>query len=149
MKTLLTIISLVILSGCASQPTGQRPVYGGRNAPPADPGQWRVVSVTPVAPGTGAQLAAASGKGTSTDAAYQPSSSSPYGARPYATTTPIYVSPSVYYPQPIYLPQPVYAPVPRSYYPPLSIGLDFGFGRSWGGRGRNWGGIGIGTRWPR
>jgi len=147
MKTLLTIISLAMLSGCAYPPTGPHPVYGygARYAPQADPGQWRVVSVTPVAPGTGAQLAAASGKGASIDASTQ------YGAQPYATTSsaPIYVSPPVYYPQPIYVPQPVYAPAPYSYYPPVSIGLDFGFGRSWGGRGRNWTGLGIGTRWPR
>lgn len=143
MKTLLTIISLAILSGCAYQPVGPQPVYGARYAPPADPGQWRVVSVTPVAPGTGAQLAATSGKGASNDATSQ------YSAQPYASTAPIYVSAPTYYPQPIYVPQPVYAPAPYSYYPPVSIGLDFGFGRSWGGRGRNWAGLGIGTRWPR
>ncbi|MDB5755305.1 MAG: hypothetical protein JWR56_1733, partial [Massilia sp.] len=39
-----------------------------------------------------------------------------------------------------------YAPAPY-YYPPVSIGLDFMFGRSWGGR--NWGGVGIGSRWHR
>lgn len=161
MKTLLTIISLGILCGCASQPVGPRPVYGARPAPPADPGQWRVVSVTPVAPGTGAQLAAAAGKGAVTNGSLpyvsQPDASQPDTLQPYPTksATTIYVSPPVYYPQPIYVPQPAYVPAPYpysypySYYPPVSIGLDFGFGRSWGGRGRNWGGLGIGTRWPR
>lgn len=139
MKILLPIISLALLGGCAYQPVGPEPVYGARYAPPANPGQWRVVSVTPVAPGTGAQLAAASGKGTP-----EPQ----YSAETTTTTAPIYVTQPVYYPQPIYVPQPVYAPAPY-YYPPVSIGLDFGFGWGGHGRGRNWGGLGIGTRWPR
>jgi hypothetical protein len=138
MKTLLSILSLAALAGCAYQPVGPEPVYGARMAPPADPSQWHVVSVTPVAPGTGARLAATSGQ----DPFVQ------YSSEPLSTSAPLYVARPVYYPQPVYLPQPLYAPAPR-YYSPVSIGLDFGFGRSWGGHRRNWAGVGIGTRWPR
>lgn len=129
MKTLLIILSVAALGGCAVVPPGP-PAYGNRVAPPADPRQWHVVSVTPVAPGTGQRLASSTG------------SSVQYSSEPIVRTAPLYV------PQPVYVPQPLYAPSPY-YYPPVSIGLDFGFGRSWGGhrRGRNWAGVGIGSRW--
>jgi hypothetical protein len=136
MKTLLFLISLALLGGCAYQPVVSEPVYGVRMAPPADPGQWHVVSVTPVAPGTGERLAATSGSAVQ------------YSSEPLIAETPLYVARPVYYPQPVYLAQPVYAPAPY-YYPPVSIGFDFGFGRSWGGHRRNWAGVGVGTRWPR
>jgi hypothetical protein len=56
--------------------------------------------------------------------------------------TPVYVQ------QPVYVPQPVYVEQPRYWYPPVSIGLGFDFGRGWGGHRRGgWGG-GIGTRFP-
>lgn len=58
MKTLLVIAAVAALAGCAEAPIQQR------YAQPADPGQWRVVSVTPVEPGTGARVAAASPDGT-------------------------------------------------------------------------------------
>jgi hypothetical protein len=142
MKILLTLVSLAALAGCVTAPAGQ-PGYGTGYPAPADPGQWHVVSVTPVAPGTGERLAAASGKGSSVQYSSEPIVR--YSAPPIAPGQPAYVAPPVYVPQPVY-----YAPAP-AYYPPVSIGLDFGFGRSWGGHrgGRNWAGVGIGTRWHR
>jgi hypothetical protein len=133
MKTLLTLLSLAVLGGCAYAPPGP-PNYATRYAPPpADPSQWHVVSVTPVPAGTAARAAATPDQGASVQ----------YTAEPIATTSPVYVAQPVYVPQPMY-----YAPAPY-YYPPVSIGLDFMFGRSWGRHGRNFGGVGIGTRWPR
>jgi hypothetical protein len=132
MKILLTLISVATLAGCAVAPPGP-PNYGTRYPAPADPSQWHVVSVTPVAPGTGERVAAGSGTGS-----------------PVQYTSEPIVQP-VYVPQPVYDPQPVYyAPAPY-YYPPVSIGLDFMFGRSWGGHrgGRNWAGVGVGSRWHR
>lgn len=134
MKKLLLIVSLAALGGCASVPNNA-PYYGANAARPADPSQWQVVSVTPVAPGTGERLAAASPNGSSTQ----------------FSSTPIR-----FVPQPVYVPQPLYVPQPY-YYSPLSIGLGFGFGRGFGGH-RGWGGhghsrggvgIGIGTQWHR
>jgi hypothetical protein len=143
MKTLLTILSLTILGGCAVAPPGP-PNYGTRYPAPADPSQWHVESVTPVAPGTGERLAASSGQG-----AVDPGSSVQYSAPPITSAAPVYVPQPVYVAPPLYAPAPYYAPSPY-YYPPVSIGLDFMFGRSWGGRhGRNWGGVGIGSHWHR
>ncbi|HEU5436134.1 MAG TPA: hypothetical protein VFU95_06925 [Telluria sp.] len=141
MKTLIVVCAVAAaaaLSGCAYD--APRGAYGTAYAPPADPGQWHVVSVTPVAPGTGDRLAASSGTGSATQY-----SSAPIVSQPVYVPQPVYVQQPVYYPAPVY-----YAPSPY-YYPPVSIGLDLGFGRSWGGRhgGRNWGGIGIGTRFGR
>lgn len=140
MRTLLTVLSLAVLGGCATVPPGPTN-YATRYAPPpADPSQWHVVSVTPVPPGTAARVASNPDR----SAAFQ------YSSEPIATAAPRYVAPPMYAAPPVYLAQPLYyAPAP-AYYPPVSIGLDFMFGRSWGGRhGRNFGGIGIGTRWPR
>lgn len=142
MKLLFTLLSLAVLGGCASAPPAPSN-YATRYAPPpADPSQWHVVSVTPVPPGTGARTAAMSGNGSSTQ----------YSAEPLASNS---ANNIVYVPQPVYVAQPVYigapayyAPAPY-YYPPVSIGLDFMFGRSWGHRGRNFGGVGIGSRWGR
>jgi hypothetical protein len=138
MKTLLTLLSLAVLGGCAYAPPGP-PNYATRYArPPADPSQWHVVSVTPVPPGTGQRAGASSGQDSSVR----------YVAEPIGTA-PVYVAQPVYVPQPVYVAQPMYyAPAPY-YYPPVSIGLDFMFGRSWGRHGRNFGGVGIGTRWGR
>ena len=137
MKFLVALLSMAVLGGCAYAPPAP-PYYATRYAPPpADPSQWHVVSVTPVAPGTGERTAAASGTGSSVQ----------YSSEPVANT--------VYVPQPVYIQQPVYAAAPMYYapapyyYPPVSIGLDFMFGRSWGGRGRNFGGIGFSSRWGR
>jgi hypothetical protein len=139
MKTLISVLAVAAtatLGGCAyDAPRGAYGApYGANYTAPADPGQWRVVSVTPVAPGTGERLAASSSSGSATQ----------YSSAPIVTQ-PVYVAQPGYYPAPVY-----YAPAPY-YYPPVSIGLDLGFGRSWGGHrgGRNWGGIGIGTRFGR
>jgi hypothetical protein len=138
MKTLLTLIAVATLAGCATyQPAPAN--YATRYSAPADPSQWHTVSVTPVAPGTGERVAATSGTGSAVQ----------YSSEPIVQQT--YVAPPLYAAQPVYVPQPVYyAPAPY-YYPPVSIGLDFMFGRSWGGHrgGRNWAGVGIGSRWHR
>lgn len=144
MKTLLVILSAAALGGCAVPPPGPAN-YGTRLPPPADPSQWHVVSVTPVPPGTGERVAASSGTGSSVQYSYEPAPRTVYAPQP------AYVAPPVYG-------APYYAPAPSYYYPPVSIGLDLMFGRSWGGgkhghrghRGhRNWGGVGvgIGSRW--
>jgi hypothetical protein len=150
MKILLTIAAAAVLAGCATAPASRN--YSTQYAPPpADPSQWHVVSVTPVPPGTrerygnvdnGSSDQYRSGQVAST---YAPQAG-------YAPNN--YYAPNTYYaPQPVYVAPPMYAPAPAYYYPPVSIGLDFMFGRSWGGHGhrggRNWGGVGIGSRWHR
>jgi len=132
--TLFSLAALAQLSGCAYAPPSPSHYATRRAPPPADPGQWRVVSVTQVPLGTGERTATASGTGSSVQ----------YSSEPIVRT--------VYVPQPVYVPAPMYsAPAPYyyPYYPPVSIGLDFMFGRSWGRHGRNFGGVGIGSRWGR
>jgi len=147
MKNIAIVIgSLALLAGCAAP----GPTY--TYTPPSDPSQWRVVSVTPVPVGTGAQVASSGQGGVVT--------TTPLPATTYSTTSvqPIYTQqqpvivqqqPVWVQQQPVYVPQPVYVEQPRYWYPPISIGLGFDFGRSsWRGhRGRGWGGS-IGTRWP-
>jgi hypothetical protein len=136
MKTLLTILSLAILGGCAVAPPGPpRPSsYGAHYPAPADPSQWRVVSVTPVAPGTGERLAANSGQ-----VQVENSSSGQYYAEPIGSTAPAYAQQPAYPPQPayaappLYAPAPYYAPAPSYYYPAVTFGLGLMFGHSWGG----------------
>lgn len=125
MKKFAIIIALAALGGCAT------PYYGPANygtrayAQPADANGWQVVSVTPVAPGTGAAASSSGQAGTITS---QPATV----YAPAQTTTVV---------QPVYVPGPVYAPAPvyadPYWYPPISIGLGFGFGH-WGGG--HWGG---------
>ncbi|HBF49336.1 MAG TPA: hypothetical protein DDX04_01985 [Massilia sp.] len=92
------------------------------------------MSVTPVPVGTGARS----------------------GDAGVVTSSPVVVNPApdnvVYSSQPVYAPQPVYgapvygAPVYGApvivqdpyWYPPVSIGLGFSFGRSWGGGHRHY-----------
>ena len=127
MKTIVVAVAaLAALTGCATQ----RPAYYATNARVQDPYQWHTVSVLPA----GSQVQ--SGTWTEELPARQPSRVA-YSTDPaYATTTTTYVSQPVYYaPAPVY-----YAPAPAYYYPPVSIGLDFSFGRwccgsRWGGRG--------------
>ncbi|MGI4845235.1 MAG: hypothetical protein ACRYF7_18150 [Janthinobacterium lividum] len=132
-KLIIVTASLAVLAGCAAP----GPNYYGSQAYPrsGDPGQWQVVSVTPVPLGTGARAAAAGDAGTTT-----------YSSAPVVVQqAPVYVQPApVYVPQPVYVPEPIYQP--RYYYPPVSIGLGFNFGRGWGHH-RGWGGH-IGTRFP-
>lgn len=113
MKHSILLIALSALSGCVAVPPGPA-YYGTRAAGQTDPAGWQVVSVTPVAPGTGAQAS-----GTATSSTVQ------YAAAPVYTTTPVYV------------PAPVYSPYwyDPYWYPPVSIGLGFSFGNSWGHRG--------------
>lgn len=110
MKTIIVIAAAAMLAGCATAPPQQ---YG--YAAPADPSKWRVVSVTPVPPGTGASVAARS----------------PDGSRIEYSSEPLRVASPVYVPQPVYAPAPIYAPPPSYYYPPVSLSLGFVFGRHW------------------
>lgn len=123
MKKLLLIFAAAALGGCAVAPPGPA-YYGSRAVGQTDPAGWQVVSVTPVAPGTGARASASGEAGTVTSSTVQ------YAAAPVYAATPVYV------------PTPVYAPSPYLYdpywYPPVSIGLGFSFGNSWGHRG-GWG----------
>jgi len=117
MKNLAIILSLAALGGCAAPYPGPAN-YGTRAyAQPADADGWRVVSVTPVAPGT---AAAASASGDAGRVVYSP-------------------APTTVVTQPVYVPAPVYAPAPLYadpyWYPPISIGLGFSWG-NWG----HWGG---------
>lgn len=142
MKILLTIAAAAVLAGCATSPPSRN--YPTTYAPPpADQSQWHVVSVTPVPPGTRDRYAQSGDNGSSVQ----------YSSAPIATYAPqpTYAPRTYYTPPSVYLAPPMYAPPPAYYYPPVSIGLDFMFGRSWGGRRghRNWGGVGIGSRWHR
>lgn len=114
MKSLLVIAVVAALGGCAVGPPVQQ-----RYAQPADPGQWRVVSVTPVPAGTGAKVAAESKDGTPVE----------YSSVPLARAP-------IYAPAPVYVPPPVYYTEPEYYWPPVSLSLGFVFGNRWGyGRG--------------
>ncbi|XYJ08753.1 hypothetical protein ACSUZJ_15255 [Telluria sp. B2] len=116
MKKLIVIAAaLAALTGCATQYPGPAN-YGTRGyAQAADPDGWQVVSVTPVPLGTGARA----------------------GDAGVVTSSPVVVNPAPA--SPVYVPQTIYAPAPvvvqdPYWYPPVSIGLGFSFGRSWGGR---------------
>jgi hypothetical protein len=129
MKTIVAVIALAALTGCATQQPGY---YATRVQ---DPYQWHTVSVSP------SDRPAGSPATYTTEVA--PASRVVYATEPaYATTsTTTYVAQPVYYaPAPVY-----YQPAPSYYYPPVSIGLDFSFGRwccgsRWGGRGGYHGG---------
>ena len=111
MKQLLIIAVLAALGGCAVQQPGPGYAYGQ----PADPSQWRVVSVTPVPLGTGDRIAA-SADGSRVE----------YSSRPVDVVAPVVVAPPV-----------VYHPEPAYWYPPVSLSLGFVFGRHWSrGHGR-------------
>jgi len=120
MKSLLVVISLAALGGCAVAPPGG--YYATAVPQNVDPHQWHVVQSQPVASTT-----VVSGDGY--------------------TSAPVYVDQSDGWTQQVYVPAPVYYQQPYyNYYPPVSIGLDFGwYGGGWGGgRGRGWGGGGRG-----
>ncbi len=131
MKNFAIIASLAALAGCASPGPGPAN-YGTRAYASADPGQWRVVSVTPVPLGTGARAAAAGDTGVTTT--YHPAPAAPvYAPEPVYAPHPVYVAPPVYVHPPVYVERPSY------WYPP-SIGLGFSFGRGWGHRHHRRGG---------
>ena len=117
-KLLIVIAGLATLAGCATPGPGPAN-YGTRGyAQSADPDGWQVVSVTPVPNGTGAR-AGDGGVVTSSNIVVNPA------------PAPVVAAP-VYGVQPLYAPAPVYVQDPY-WYPPVSIGLGFSFGRSWGG----------------
>jgi predicted small lipoprotein YifL len=123
MKTTVVVLAaLAALTGCATQ----QPGYYASAPRVQDPYQWHTVSVSPSDRAGGTTT-------TYTEALPTPNSRVVYAEPAYTTT---YVNPPVYYaPAPVY-----YAPAPSYYYPPVSIGLDFSFGRwccggRWGGRG--------------
>ena len=121
MKKLIVVFASVVaaatLAGCATLGPGPAN-YGTRAyAQPADPDGWQTVSVTPVPLGTGARAGDA-GVVTSSNVVVNPAPT--YGAQPLYSAPPVYVAPPVVVQQPYW-------------YPPVSIGLGFSFGRSWGG----------------
>jgi hypothetical protein len=131
MKQLAIIASLAAaLSGCATYYPAPAN-YGTRAYSQPDANGWQVVSVTPVAPGTGAAAAASGDAGRVT---YSPAPAT-------VVTQPVYVEPPVYAPAPVYAPYgPVYAD--PLWYPPISIGLGFSWSHWSGGHHGGWGGRG-------
>jgi hypothetical protein len=131
MKQLAIIASLAAaLSGCATYYPAPAN-YGTRAYAQPDANGWQVVSVTPVAPGTGAAAAASGDAGRVT---YSPAPAT-------VVTQPVYVAPPVYAPAPVYAPYgPVYAD--PLWYPPISIGLGFSWSHWSGGHRGGWGGRG-------
>ncbi|KQN79043.1 hypothetical protein ASF04_00665 [Duganella sp. Leaf61] len=124
MKSIFAVVGvLAALTGCATQ----QPYYTSTRVV-HDPYQWRTVSVTPSdrAPGQSSGPVY-----TTEELPPQSSSRVVYTEQPVTTTTYI-TQPStvIYQPAPVY-----YQPAPSYYYPPVSIGLNFGFGRYWGGGG--------------
>ena len=131
MKQLAIIATLAAaLSGCATYYPAPAN-YGTRAYSQPDANGWQVVSVTPVAPGTGAAAAASGDAGRVT---YSPAPAT-------VVTQPVYVAPPVYAPAPVYAPYgPVYAD--PLWYPPISIGLGFSWSHWSGGHHGGWGGRG-------
>lgn len=139
MKKILILALAAALSACAVQ---QPAPYAARAYPaPSDPAQWRVVSVTPVAPGTGERMAASGGASrveADGSTSYVSQSSSQPITQPAYVAQPVYAQAPVYVGQPVYpgvvVAAPVYAaPPPSYYYPPvaLSFGLGLVFGSHW------------------
>ena len=121
-KLVIVFASLAVLAGCAAPGPGPAN-YGTRAyAQPADPNGWQVVSVTPVPLGTG-ERAGDAGVVTSSTVVTNPA--------PVVAGRPMYGAAPVYG-APVYVPAPVYVQEPY-WYPPVSIGLGFSFGKSWGG----------------
>lgn len=121
------ILAAAALGGCAVAPEGVNRYDSRAYAPPADRSQWHVVSVTPVPAGTGARAGAAGA-----NIEYSDAPSYAYESEPRYAPAPVYVAPPLYAPAPSYY-------YPNYWYPPVSIGLGFSFGRSWGSHG-SWGG---------
>lgn len=132
MKKLAIILAAAALTGCATYPPGP-PNYAART--PVAPGEWEVVSVTPVPLGTGARAAAAGETGIVTSTVIETPAPVP---QTVYVPRPVYAPAPVYGPAPVYAPAPVYVPPPTYWYPPVSIGLGFSFGKSWNGHGHRW-----------
>lgn len=118
MKTLLAVLAMAALGGCAVAPPAY---YSTSRTQVVDPYQWHTVSVLPAGQTYG-----------SAQTSYTTEELPTTQSRVVYTTEPVYAAP-------VYVTQPLYAPAPAYYYPPVTIGLDFAFG-SWccghrGGRG--------------
>lgn len=134
MKKILIIVVAAALSACAVE----QPRYVNQVAP-SDPSQWRVVSVTPVAPGTGERMAA-NGSAARVESSGSYVSQPTYQPQPVYASAPVYAAPQVVYQPSVVYPAPVYAPPPSYYYPPvaLSFGLGLVFGHHWSHGGRRY-----------
>lgn len=119
-KLAIIITSLAALSGCATYYPA--PAYATRAYGAPDANGWQVVSVTPVAPGTGAASGNAGVVTSAPDQSYAVAPAPVYAAPVYAA--PVYAAP-------------VYDPF---WYPPVSIGLGFSFGHWCCRGGGHWGG---------
>lgn len=115
--------ALAVLAGCAAP--GPANDATRAHARLTDPDGWQVVSVTPVPLGTGARAGDA-GVVTSSTVVTNPG---PVGGRTVYGAAPVNGAPI--YGAPVYVPVPVYVQEPY-WYPPVSIGLGFHFGKSWG-----------------
>jgi hypothetical protein len=112
MKTLLAVVAMAALGGCAVAP----PAYYTRVQAPVDPYQWHTVSSEP------------SGRVEYSSEVYAPAPQ----ARVVYTTEPVYAQAPVYVSQPVYVQQPYY------YDPAITFGLglvvgNWCCGRHWGG----------------
>ena len=126
MKIIILVFTCAAaFAGCATPGPGPAN-YGTRAGAPADPNGWQVVSVTPVPVGTG-ERAGDAGVVTSSNVVTNPA---PVVAGRPMYGAPVYGAPV--YGAPVYARAPVYVQDPF-WYPPVSIGLGFSFGRSWGG----------------
>lgn len=139
MKNLSVIALLGLLTACAA-PLGPGAYGDQARSQPRDPSQWRVVSVTPVPPGTAAQVAAKSADGKPVE--YSSAPVALYRPAPAYGPAPGYVPAPAYGGAPLYGPAPIYAPAPAYYWPPVTLSLGFVFGRHWsrghfGGRHRH------------
>ena len=132
-KLIVVIASLAALAGCATPGPGPAN-YGTRAGAQPDPNGWQVVSVTPVPLGTG-ERAGDAGVVTSSNVAVNPAPVVP--GRSVYGQAPVYGAPV--YGAPVYVAPPVYVQDPF-WYPPVSIGLGFSFGKSWGGHRHHRGG---------
>lgn len=148
MKTLLAILSLAALAGCATQQPGP-PNYGTRAyAPPSDPHDWHVVSVTPV------NLAPDAPRPANVTVEAMPATPvpAPDNRITYSSRAPVIVNPPVYVPAPVYYPAPAYYPAPvytDPWYVPFSWSLGLSFGSGWGRHhgGSRWRGhVGVHSR---
>ena len=148
MKHVLGLVVLGALGGCAVDQPGRDQYGNNAYAQPRDPSQWRVVSVTPVPPGTAARVASNSKDGKAIEYSTGPAPTNAYRPAPVYSSAPVYAPGGYYPPAPVYAPGgyyphvPVYRHEPSYYWPPVTLSLGFVFGRHWsrghgGGRYRH------------